>query len=36
MYYNNLITHLLTKISISRDTLEKYLLFLIRVQPDFL
>lgn len=36
MYYNNLITHLLTKLTICRDTLEKYVLFLFRLQPDFL
>ncbi|CAD8205176.1 unnamed protein product [Paramecium pentaurelia] len=36
MFYPNLINYLLTKIEMNKDQMEKYIQFLMKVQPDFL
>ncbi|CAK95221.1 unnamed protein product (macronuclear) [Paramecium tetraurelia] len=36
VFYNNLIQHLLNKIPLSKEIMEKSLMFLIKIQPDFL
>ncbi|CAK84525.1 unnamed protein product (macronuclear) [Paramecium tetraurelia] len=36
VYYNNLIHHLLNKIPMNKEIMEKSLMFLIKIQPDFL
>ncbi|CAD8104168.1 unnamed protein product [Paramecium sonneborni] len=36
MFYPNLINYLLSKIKMNKDQMEKYVQFLIKVQPDFL
>ncbi|CAD8101876.1 unnamed protein product [Paramecium sonneborni] len=36
VFYNNLVQHLLNKIPMSKELMEKSLMFLIKIQPDFL
>ncbi|CAD8108726.1 unnamed protein product [Paramecium sonneborni] len=36
IFYNNLVQHLLNKIPMNKDIMEKLLMFLIKLQPDFL
>ncbi|CAD8188187.1 unnamed protein product [Paramecium pentaurelia] len=36
VFYNNLIQHLLNKIPMNKEIMEKSLMFLIKIQPDFL